>query len=89
LRLHWEFEDADWFHPAANIEKMHSGVALTDEAIAAWIDETCRSGGHGVMACSALKRRYRPRPRGDAAPRPELEGIVVRLDVAPVQGSQP
>jgi carbohydrate kinase (thermoresistant glucokinase family) len=95
-RLHWEFEDADWFHPAANIEKMHSGVALTDEdrwpwlkAIAAWIDETCRSGGHGVMACSALKRRYRPRPRGDAALPRTVAGIVVRLDVAPHQGSQP
>jgi gluconokinase len=28
-------------------------------AIAAWIDDTRRSGGHGVVACSALKRRYR------------------------------
>jgi gluconokinase len=65
-RLQWEFEDADWFHPASNVEKMHSGVPLTDEdrgpwlgAIAAWIDKTRRSGGHGVIACSALKRRYR------------------------------
>jgi gluconokinase len=45
---------------------MHNGVPLTDEdrwpwldAIAAWIDKTRRSGGHGVIACSALKRRYR------------------------------
>ena len=65
-RLGWEFEDADWFHPASNVDKMHSGIALTDEdrrpwldAIAAWIDKTRRSGGHGVIACSALKRRYR------------------------------
>jgi gluconokinase len=65
-RLRWEFEDADWFHPAANVEKMQNGVPLTDEdrwswldAIAAWIDKTGRSGGHGVIACSALKRRYR------------------------------
>jgi gluconokinase len=65
-RLRWEFEDADWFHPASNVEKMHNGVPLTDEdrwpwlgAIAAWIDETRRSGGHGVIACSTLKRRYR------------------------------
>jgi len=65
-RLRWEFEDADWFHPTSNVEKMHNGVPLTDEdrwpwlgAIAAWIDETRRSGGHGVIACSALKRRYR------------------------------
>jgi gluconokinase len=65
-RLHWEFEDADWFHPASNVEKMHKGVPLTDEdrwpwldAIAAWIDATRQSAGHGVIACSALKRRYR------------------------------
>jgi gluconokinase len=65
-RLQWEFEDADWFHPAANVDKMHNGIALTDEdrrpwldAIAAWIDRTRRAGGHGVVACSALKRRYR------------------------------
>ena len=22
LRLHWEFEEADWFHPASNVEKL-------------------------------------------------------------------
>jgi gluconokinase len=66
LRLRWEFEDADWFHPASNVEKMHNGVALTDEdrrpwlsAIAAWIDQARGSGRQGVIACSALKRRYR------------------------------
>ena len=65
-RLGWDYEDADWFHPAANVEKMHSGKPLTDEdrrpwlhAIAAWIDTTRRAGGHGVIACSALKRAYR------------------------------
>jgi gluconokinase len=74
LRLGWEFQDADWFHPAANIDKMHSGIPLTDEdrapwleAIAAWIDETRRSGAHGVIACSALKRRYRNVLVGDRA----------------------
>src|SRR3984885_13428638 len=61
-RLRWEFEDADWLHPAANVEKMHNGIPLTDEdrwpwldAVAAWIDRTRRSGRHGVVACSALK----------------------------------
>ena len=65
-RLRWEFEDGDWFHPAANVEKMHSGIPLTDEdrwpwlqAIKAWIDKTHGEGGHGVIACSVLKRRYR------------------------------
>jgi gluconokinase len=30
-RLRWEFEDADWLHPAANVDKMHNGIPLTDE----------------------------------------------------------
>ncbi len=65
-RLGWEFEDGDWFHPAANVEKMHQGIPLTDEdrwpwlnAIASFIDETRRAGRHVVLACSALKRSYR------------------------------
>jgi gluconokinase len=65
-RLRWTYEDADWFHPPSNIEKMHGGKPLTDEdrwpwlyAIAAWIDATRRVGNHGVIACSALKRAYR------------------------------
>ena len=65
-RLHWVYEDADWFHPQSNIEKMHHGEPLNDEdrwpwlhAIAEWIDATRRAGGHGVVACSALKRAYR------------------------------
>ncbi|SRR5579883_1437884 len=65
-RLHWIYEDGDWFHPESNIEKMHRGEPLTDEdrwpwlhAIAAWIDRTRQAGEHGVVACSALKRAYR------------------------------
>jgi gluconokinase len=65
-RLHWEFEDADWLHPTSNVDKMHNGIPLTDddrrpwlEAVAAWIDNTRRSREHAVVACSALKRRYR------------------------------
>ena len=65
-RLHWTYEDGDWFHPEANVEKMHHGEPLTDQdrgpwlrAIAAWIDNTRESGNHGVVACSALKRAYR------------------------------
>ena len=73
-RLQWEFADADWFHPRSNVDKMHSGTPLTDEdrwpwldAIAGWIDKTRHSGGHGVIACSALKRRYRNVLIGDRA----------------------
>jgi gluconokinase len=73
-RLRWEFEDADWFHPPSNVDKMHNGIPLSDEdrwpwlgAIAAWIDKARGSGGHSVIACSALKRRYRDVLIGDRA----------------------
>jgi gluconokinase len=65
-RLHWDFEDGDDLHPAANVAKMHAGIPLTDEdrwpwlrAVAAWIDAVRAAGRHGVIACSALKRSYR------------------------------
>ena len=71
-RLGWVFADADQFHPPANIEKMSNGIPLTDEdrwpwleAMAAWIDETRHAKGHGVIACSALKRSYRDVLIGD------------------------
>jgi carbohydrate kinase (thermoresistant glucokinase family) len=65
-RLGWVYEDSDWLHPKSNIEKMHHGEPLDDEdrwpwlhAIADWIDQTRTAGGHGVVACSALKHAYR------------------------------
>ncbi|SDR50628.1 gluconate kinase, SKI family [Rhizobiales bacterium GAS191] len=71
-RLGWPYRDADEFHPKANIDKMKSGVPLTDEdrwpwlrAIAAWIDEERANGRHAVVTCSALKRSYREIIIGD------------------------
>src|SRR6478735_5919188 len=65
------FLDADDFHPASNIEKMSSGMPLTDEDRHPWLiavgDEIARHAGEGrevVMACSALKRSYRDLLRG-------------------------
>jgi carbohydrate kinase (thermoresistant glucokinase family) len=64
--LGWPFRDADSFHPPANVAKMSSGQPLTDEdrwpwlaAIAAWIDDRRVAKLHGIVTCSALKRRYR------------------------------
>lgn len=64
--LGWTFRDGDSFHPPANVEKMHSGVPLTDDdrwpwlrSIAAWIDERRRSKEPAIVACSALRRAYR------------------------------
>jgi len=65
-RLGWRFDDADEFHPAANVQKMRAGVPLTDEdrwpwlrAIATWMDERIAAGEQAVVTCSALKRSYR------------------------------
>jgi gluconokinase len=83
-RLHWIYEDADWFHPKSNIEKMHAGEPLTDEdrwpwlhAIAAWIDATRHIGNHGVIACSALKRAYRDILVGE---RPDVQIVFLKGD---------
>ncbi len=65
-RLGWLFADGDSFHPAANIAKMRAGLPLTDAdrqpwlaAIGSWMDDIIASGQSAVLACSALKRRYR------------------------------
>jgi gluconokinase len=81
-RLGWQFFDADDFHPPANVAKMATGVALTDEDRAPWLDRlaaemraVARKGRHVVLACSALKESYRQRlARGLQEPGPEGEG---------------
>ncbi len=64
--LHFRFLDGDSLHPPANIEKMAHGMPLTDAdrgpwlaAVHARIVESFQRGEHLVVACSALKRRYR------------------------------
>ncbi|MDQ8198076.1 gluconokinase [Pelagicoccus enzymogenes] len=61
-----EMLDADDFHPPRNVEKMKSGTPLTDEDRAGWLqalNEELKSrldkGDSVVLACSALKQRYR------------------------------
>jgi gluconokinase len=83
-RLGWPFADGDSFHPAANVAKMAAGIPLTDDdrwpwlaAIGAWMDARIAAGGSGVVACSALKRRYRDRLLDG---RPEVR--LVFLDVS-------
>ena len=83
-RLHWTYEDGDWLHPQSNIEKMHHGEPLNDKdrwpwlhAIANWIDAIRKAGGHGVVACSALKRAYRDIIAGD---RPDVRIVYLKGD---------
>jgi gluconokinase len=65
-RLHLKFLDADDYHSAANKNKMHRGIPLTDDDRRDWLanlHEALRQeleAGHScVLACSALKRSYR------------------------------
>ncbi len=60
------FYDADDFHPRSNVEKMRQGVPLTDadrqpwlEALAQFLGQKSKKGESVVLACSALKERYR------------------------------
>jgi gluconokinase len=78
-----EFIDADDLHPAANVEKMRAGIALTDVDRAPWLDavgramrDATRAGRTPIVACSALKRAYRARILAE-----EPEALFVLLDV--------
>ena len=65
-RLAAHYRDGDELHPKTNIEKMSAGEPLTDEDRAPWLEavrdyaaKAAREHGICVIACSALKRRYR------------------------------
>jgi gluconokinase len=60
------FADADDYHPAKNKIKMAAGVPLDDEDREPWLETLngvlrgwFAAGASGVLACSALKARYR------------------------------
>jgi gluconokinase len=65
-RLGWAFYDADNFHPKENVAKMSSGTPLTDkdrkpwlEALNQLIERSLERNQSLVVACSALKDKYR------------------------------
>ena len=62
----WPFIDADDLHPPANVEKIRQGIPLTDDDRAPWlarvraaIGRTVQQESHALVACSALRDRYR------------------------------
>ena len=72
-KLNQPFHDADDFHSKANIEKMSHGTPLTDEdrhdwlaTLATKIGQWEKDGG-AVLACSALKEKYRTTLQSEAA----------------------
>jgi len=69
--LGWDFYDADDFHPPENVAKMASGTPLDDSDRAPWlaslnelISSSLKADRPGVLACSALKERYRQKLMG-------------------------
>ena len=65
-----DFIDGDDFHPPANIQKMKSGNALNDEDRKEWLlalhDYLNKTSKSTVVACSALKEKYRQTLKGEA-----------------------
>ena len=62
--LGWRFIDADDYHPEANVAKMAAGQPLDDADRWPWLDALnaiLRREKDAVLACSALKERYRAR----------------------------
>ena len=64
--LGWDFLDGDDFHSAENIAKMTAGIPLSDIDRTPWLAALNRqflsalaAGRHPILACSALKEKYR------------------------------
>jgi len=65
-KLGWRFADADDFHPSENKAKIKRGIPLTDADRGPWLAAMrlailqWNAGSENVvLACSALKRKYR------------------------------
>lgn len=83
-RLNVPFADADDMHSRASIAKMREGIPLDDSdrepwlaQVGHWLHERVAAGTGGVVACSALKRRYRDSLRAAA---PELFFVLLTAD---------
>lgn len=65
-KLNAEFIDGDNLHSQRNVDKMAAGIPLTDEDRLDWLNLIAKVGhdhaAHGttcIIACSALKKKYR------------------------------
>lgn len=65
-KLGWQFYDADDFHPEANKKKMGEGIPLDDSDRLPWLEilrqviqKHLSDESSMVLACSALKKKYR------------------------------
>ena len=81
------FADADDYHPPANKQKMAAGHPLNDDDRQPWLETLNKlmrgwfqEGKSGVLACSALKQKYRDTL---ASGMPEGTAHFVWLDGSP------
>ncbi|KAG9337200.1 hypothetical protein JZ751_029680 [Albula glossodonta] len=88
-KLGWTLHEGDDYHPKENIDKMASGVPLTDQDRTPWllllhdiIEREMSAGSHAILICSALKKLYRQlllfgrEALGGACQREAMEGVV-------------
>jgi gluconokinase len=87
-RLGWRFLEADDSHPRGNIEKMRDGLPLMDKDRWPWlkllreqIERSLAANENAVIACSALKRKYRERLRVSN----DVKFVLLRGDYALVE----
>jgi gluconokinase len=80
-RLGVDFVEGDDYHPPENVRRMASGIPLTDDDRAGWLQalatrirEANNTGTGLVLTCSALKRSYRDVLRTAA---PELRFVFL------------
>ena len=79
----WNFYDGDDYHSASNIEKMGRGIPLTDEDRQPWlqqlrslIERSLEANEGAVLACSALKKKYRDELRAG----PNVKFVFLHAD---------
>lgn len=70
-RIDAPFLDGDSLHPQRNVEKMAAGIPLDDDDRQPWLEEVSRrfaAAGQDslIIACSALKQKYRSIIRAQA-----------------------
>ncbi len=89
IRLEAAVLDGDFLHPRANILKMASGDALSDDDRVPWLGALNdaafamqRTQAVSIIVCSALKRRYRDRLREG---NPNLKFLYLKGDAGLIE----
>lgn len=88
-RLRADFADGDDYHTAANVAKMAAGTPLDDDDRRPWLErlhdliaQHLAEGRPLVLACSALKERYRLTLAGDD---PRVHFVYLAGDYATIE----